>query len=53
MERRKPIDRDKVKEFVRNILTNDFKQEADEALIDGIAERVLKVLPLRTGKYAG
>jgi len=40
-------DKEKAKEFVRNILSNDFKQKADEKLIDNVADRVLKAIHIR------
>jgi hypothetical protein len=40
-------DKEKAKEFVRSILANDFKQKVDDALVDGVADRVLRALPAR------
>jgi len=40
-------EKEKAKELVRNILTKDFKQKADDALIEDVAARVLKALPSR------
>jgi len=39
--------KEKAKEFVRNILAEDFKQKADENLIDNVADRVLKAIHAR------
>jgi hypothetical protein len=56
METNKPSDRvserERAKEFVRSILTDDFKQKADDALIEGVADRMLKVLPPRDEQSA-
>jgi hypothetical protein len=38
-------DKEKAKAFVRSILTKDFKQKMDDALIEDVAARVLKALP--------
>jgi hypothetical protein len=40
-------EKEKAKEFVRSILTKDFKQKVDDALIEDVAIRVLKALPPR------
>jgi hypothetical protein len=42
--------REKAREFVRSILTNDFKQKADDALVDSVAERILKAFPVQDGR---
>lgn len=39
--------KEKAKEFVRSILADDFKQKVDDAVVEDIADRVLKVLPAR------
>jgi len=38
-------ERERAKRLVRSILINDFKQNADDAVVDGVVEKILRALP--------
>jgi aspartokinase-like uncharacterized kinase len=42
-------ERERAKRLVRSILAEDFKQNADDAVVDDVAEKILKALNLRNG----
>jgi hypothetical protein len=49
MDSNKSGDREKARAFVRDILTNDFKQKADDALVDSVADKMLTTFPREAG----
>jgi hypothetical protein len=38
-------ERERAKKLVRSILINDFKQNADDAVVDSVVEKILRALP--------
>jgi hypothetical protein len=45
-------ERERAKRLVRSILAEDFKQNADDEVVDNVAEKILKALALPNERSA-